>query len=1297
MDDLDRLLAEETPATHVTNNEMTTIDEDLVHQTRGQAMAGGIQLKKYEQRFKGFKHLGLTVDKNMRLKSRNPCGCCCEILLPSVFMLFILMGFALAENYNRPASNFIVDEPFFNSTDFVKGLLCLQHGDVAPLRNTLDLPACSIFIPETVITKFNNKTNSVCANPFAVKDPKILERTLRKFVNMTQPTDIMHLDAYIILTQGTKLANTTDLTGGVLDRYLHIGGLQFALGNGVPCSAAHDIINYMNANYMLFHTIYDSKYSSEPLESGSTCPGVWDTEKAAIQFAKGDGADKTWAVVVINQMDDQTHQYDFTIRMNVTATPFTRRTKTKTLGSKPYVQYIASGFGTLQNTMSQAIQNKPFENPFVSAPMPTKPYRESEFYRRAGNMLPLVMTFAFMYPVSRLVSLIVLEKEQRQREAMLIMGLSKISFYGAWFVTYLLLNAVSCVLITLLTSGNLFQFSSSFLVYTLFFFYATSVVAMSLMFSVFFSKARIGAVAAPILMMMFSIPKFILQQNELSASDQRWVSLLAPSAFGYGAQLLCKYEGEGTGAHFSDFNSDEYSFGTCIAMLFLDTLIYLGIGWYLDNILPSEYGVKKHPLFPILKLLGKNKKPNNILQSKTNVNLPRCPLVEEVGQSMVGRERIKITTLSKKFKLDGKEILAVNHLGYGLPDQSITFYEGQIQCILGHNGAGKTTLINMLTGMIEPTAGDCHIWGKSILTDIDTIREDVGMCPQHNILWKSLTCREHLMYFGRLKGVPSGELKLLVDQMLDLVNLGMKKDARSDSLSGGQKRKLSVAISLIGGSKLVFLDEPTAGMDVESRRAMWHLLRRPEILRGRCIVLTTHYMDEADLLGDSVIIMEKGSVHSWGSSFFLKQKLGVGYNLTMAMQSGCSEVEVEKSIREYVPNLNLLSSCGNELRFQLPMYRPISDETVEQYFSGSDQSTEVVKTQLLELAPAERPELIDVLIRDPDKDSSTIDILKKIFNIARAQAVFPDLFDHLDANKSDLLFESYGIGVTTLEEVFMKIAAGEESLSPRRSKPSEEHRAGDANSDFKLYSIADSDCPPVSQRALQIRQFGALFGKRIHCAKRDKRLICFQFIVPIIVILFALMLGRFKIPAQPSISLGADQYDQPIHFPYGDNGSALFDGCKSRTHCGFLNSQYDLQYYGLNSSVVTSRLLKEYDDHKGIDRPVSICGSDNFESQNSSSAPPSTITLLHNSTWYAAFPSALNMYHDAQLKSVEGVTASLHARNHPLPFSNYIQKLIDSYIVLIMGINILLPFTLLPSNYMSFIVKERECKVCSGN
>ena len=221
----------------------------------------------------------------------------------------------------------------------------------------------------------------------------------------------------------------------------------------------------------------------------------------------------------------------------------------------------------------------------------------------------------------------------------------------------------------------------------------------------------------------------------------------------------------------------------------------------------------------------------------------------------------------------------------------LVMYTGHITCLLGHNGAGKTTTISMLTGLFPCTSGDAWITDAagavhSINSDMSRVRRILGVCPQHNVLYPRLTVREHLMLFGALKDADGGmgdgsgsggsvdgsgghgTLEQRVTRMINAVGLGAKKDTESRALSGGMKRKLSVAIALIGSPRIVFLDEPTSGMDPYSRRAMWGLLRASK--GGRAVVLTTHFMDEADLLGDRIGIMHGGELRTIGSSLFLK-------------------------------------------------------------------------------------------------------------------------------------------------------------------------------------------------------------------------------------------------------------------------------------------------------------------------------------------------------------------------------------------------------------------------------------------
>jgi ABC-type multidrug transport system ATPase subunit len=173
---------------------------------------------------------------------------------------------------------------------------------------------------------------------------------------------------------------------------------------------------------------------------------------------------------------------------------------------------------------------------------------------------------------------------------------------------------------------------------------------------------------------------------------------------------------------------------------------------------------------------------------------------------------VDIQDLYKEFDTpQGHKKVAVDGL-------NLTMYSGQITALLGHNGAGKTTTIAMLTGLIPPDTGTAVIEGYSIAEDMDEIRRNLGVCPQHDILFPDLTVEEHLTLFASFKGVKGSMVKEEVEKMIQSVGLTEKRHVYSKQLSGGQKRKLSVGIAFIGGSRIVFLDEPTSGMDPYSRR-----------------------------------------------------------------------------------------------------------------------------------------------------------------------------------------------------------------------------------------------------------------------------------------------------------------------------------------------------------------------------------------------------------------------------------------------------------------------------------------------
>lgn len=178
----------------------------------------------------------------------------------------------------------------------------------------------------------------------------------------------------------------------------------------------------------------------------------------------------------------------------------------------------------------------------------------------------------------------------------------------------------------------------------------------------------------------------------------------------------------------------------------------------------------------------------------------------------------------------------------------------------------------MLQGMIDMSGGRATLYGHDVTSEMSTIRTFMGVCPQHDVLFDDLTVYEHLEFFGKLKGVSRSDLHAAVMTAIEEVQLTPKIMVKSSELSGGQRRRLSLAVALIGDSKVVFLDEPTSGVDPFSRRAIWDLLTKKK--KDRILVLTTHFMDEADQLGDRIGIMHHGEMKCCGTSLFLKSRYG---------------------------------------------------------------------------------------------------------------------------------------------------------------------------------------------------------------------------------------------------------------------------------------------------------------------------------------------------------------------------------------------------------------------------------------
>ena len=196
-------------------------------------------------------------------------------------------------------------------------------------------------------------------------------------------------------------------------------------------------------------------------------------------------------------------------------------------------------------------------------------------------------------------------------------------------------------------------------------------------------------------------------------------------------------------------------------------------------------------------------------------------------------------------------------------DISLEVEQGMLFSLLGVNGAGKTTTIKMLTGLTKPTSGDAYVMGKSIKNELTEVKKLVSVSPQDTAVAPNLTVRENLEFIAGIYGMSKEKVKEKTDEMINKFSLKEIEKSKAKTLSGGWQRRLSIAMALITEPKILFLDEPTLGLDVIARRELWQIIK--SIKEKVTIVLTTHYMEEAEKLSDKVAIMLNGQVKAVGT------------------------------------------------------------------------------------------------------------------------------------------------------------------------------------------------------------------------------------------------------------------------------------------------------------------------------------------------------------------------------------------------------------------------------------------------
>ena len=222
-------------------------------------------------------------------------------------------------------------------------------------------------------------------------------------------------------------------------------------------------------------------------------------------------------------------------------------------------------------------------------------------------------------------------------------------------------------------------------------------------------------------------------------------------------------------------------------------------------------------------------------------------------------EAIKTEKLTKIYK----DITAVK-------DLDLTVHKGELYALLGVNGAGKSTTIKMLSTLTRPTSGDAFLMGNSVIKDTAKVKDIINVSPQETAVAGKLSVRENLEFMARVYGMNKHDARIKADEIIEELNLSDVEKRKAGALSGGWQRRLSIAMALISEPSILFLDEPTLGLDVLARRELWSLIEK--LKKNMTIILTTHYLEEAESLSDRIGIMAHGRLCAEGTAKELKEK-----------------------------------------------------------------------------------------------------------------------------------------------------------------------------------------------------------------------------------------------------------------------------------------------------------------------------------------------------------------------------------------------------------------------------------------
>ncbi|CAL1280712.1 unnamed protein product [Larinioides sclopetarius] len=996
---------------------------------------------------------------------------------------------------------------------------------------------------------------------------------------------------------------------------------------------SYDIIDkFMNDSVDMFVSkAYKSRYKPKLNSRGM------DSEKELEIYCITQQKKHPWRTVigtVFNNFKEKLpSSLDYKLRLSsgIYSYQFENQRKYRMYGPSYYNVYKGTFFLVWQACIEQTFINTKMEENGKNIDylvwlqrFPYPEHRDNSDSRHLINIVSWCIGYGLLFFVMNIVRRVIEEKANGSKELLKMMGMTNYTYWTSTFVNYFMIGFIIFLIVSIVFKVPLknkiiyLEYSDFMLVLLIHLLFIASLILFCMAFTVFFNRAIFAIIAIlviyilsfTLLMVQFFFVGQDLNFMALASFAKLAICLLPTGSLLVIYNLIDKYEGLNVGVRWSNLTEfvmySDLNVLMAIVMMFLSCILYIIAIWYFDAIWPWQPGVPKPFYFFLMKSYWFGDKPDHKEDTELVKNDSSSDFFEMEPNMTPG---VVVKNMSKEFRNGLATKLAVNNV-------SLNIYEGQITALLGHNGAGKTTTINILTGLYTPTNGTASINGLDILRQTTEARRGLGVCPQHNVLYDTLTVEEHLKIYAAMKGVPWNQLTSEATQVLNILKLTDKRNDLVKTLSGGMKRKLSLAIAIVGGSKVLFLDEPTSGLDVEARRSVWDALL--EIRHNRTIILTTHYMEEADILGDRIAIMAEGEIQCCGSPMFLKQKFGTGYHLHVVKHENFNLNDLTNLLKKYIPDASLGSELDREISFNL----------------SSNTGTG-----------------------------------------------FGEMFQELENHKEKLGVLSFGITITTMEDVFLNVA----NISDIKYKiRSDSGKQNGVNVEFEdVYG----DFPSFRPHPRVINQFLALFMKCFHYSKRHWSVLIIQFALPFILMCLCVYLSKYS---SSSSSSAYDSLKLDVNSVYGEtDGFYYSEKPQLSLLAENLKNVFMLDQISVKKvSEPTQYILKYGKDNLAKYLKNLIVGGAIDQYPNKTL----NLTAWFNGEPYHSTPMSLSLMHSALLRNITNEGSSfISLTNAPIPKATYQSDFSTSKIL--GAIFAPLCFAFLSAGFILLPIHERVTKV----